>query len=108
MGHRGHNFFEPQPAQKEDISVFVLCQILHDWADEYCLTRLKHLRAGAGSKTQLVVVDRLIAYACDELVAYGIPGAEIPVPPKPLLPNFGRATSMSYNVDSISTAKNAR
>jgi hypothetical protein len=85
--------------QQQDISVFVLRNILHNWADEYCLTILKHLRAAAGPKTQLIVVDRLITCACDEPVALEIPGAERLVPPRPLLPNFGRAASMSYNSD---------
>ena len=72
--------------------------MLHDWADEYCLTILKHLRVAAGPKTQLVVVGWLMAYACDEPAAHEIPGAEFPVPPKPLLPNYGCANS-TYGTD---------
>ena len=73
--------------------------MLHDWADEYCVTILKHLRAAAGSKTQLVVVEQLIACVCDEPVTHEIPGAEVPVSPSPLLHNSGRAASMAYNTD---------
>ena len=73
--------------------------MLHDWADEYCLTILKHLRAAASPKTQLVIVDQLVMFACDEPATHEIPGAELPVPPKPLLPNFGRATSLTYHFD---------
>jgi hypothetical protein len=74
--------------------------VLHDWADEHCLTVLKYLREAAGSSTQLVIVEQLMACACDEPATREIPGAEIvPAPPEPLLPNLGRASSMSYNTD---------
>jgi hypothetical protein len=96
---KGHSFFDPQPAQKDDVSVFLVCGIMHDRADDYCLTIMKHLRVAAGPKTQLVIVEQLIACACDEPATHEIPGAEVPVPPKPLLPNLGRASSMAYNTD---------
>jgi hypothetical protein len=75
--------------------------VLHDWADEYCVTILKQLRVAAGPKTQLVILEQLAACVCDEPVTHEIPGAEVPVPPKPLLHNLGRAASMTYNMDLL-------
>ena len=75
--------------------------MLHDWADEYCLTILKHLRAAAGPKTQLLIVDQGVSFVCDEPAAREIPGAERPVPPQPLLRNMGRAVSDAYSIDIL-------
>jgi len=58
------------------------------------------LRAAAGPKTQLVICELHVAYACDDPATHEIPGAELPVPPYPLLPNLGRAGSLPYTFDA--------
>ena len=86
------------------MAVFLLCQISHDWADENCIRILKQLRAAAGPKTELVIFERQIAYACDEPASHETLGAELSVPPKPLLPNWGRAGSYVHGLDIIASS----
>lgn len=62
---------------------------------------LRHLRAAAQPSTQLVVVDNIMAHACEEPAANEIPGAAIAPPPKPLLSNLGEANSVAYLVDVL-------
>lgn len=68
--------------------------MFHDWADEYCLTLLKDLDSAADSKIDLVIIEQVIA-------AREIPGAEIPIPPLPLLRNLSLACSQEYLADMV-------
>ncbi len=101
----GHDIFSPQPVR--NAAVFLVRAITHDWSDEYCVKFLTQLRAAATPSTQLVVVDNVISYAClDSQETLNIPGVKEvrPTAPKPLLPNFGTASAMTYLLDvSVST-----
>ncbi|EKM59060.1 uncharacterized protein PHACADRAFT_181077 [Phanerochaete carnosa HHB-10118-sp] len=95
----GHDCFAPQPQTGAD--VFLLKLILHDWADDYCLKILRHLRAAARPDTALVVIDALVPYACRgaEKEVAAIPGAEGDQAPEPLLANYGTANELVYFMD---------
>ncbi len=71
---------------------------MHDWSDEYCLTILKHLRAAAGPKTQLVIVELAMSFVSDEPATREIPGAELPAPPQPLLRSHASAQVYLYDI----------
>lgn len=73
--------------------------IVHNWSDKYCLQILRNLRNAAAPDTRLPIVDNLLSYACDDDSLKDIPGADRPVPPKPLLPNMGYAAATSYYTD---------
>ncbi|KAK0450342.1 S-adenosyl-L-methionine-dependent methyltransferase [Desarmillaria tabescens] len=92
-----HDFFEPQPIKAAD--VYLMRWIMHDWNDSMCISILKHLRDAAGPGTKLLIVDALMSYACQDSFACGIPGATKPLPPKPLLENFGHARVGEYLFD---------
>lgn len=123
-----HDFFGPQSAslQLNDYSqsVFLLKNILHDWSTDYNLRILRNLRAAAvPGKTVLVVVGNIMDYTCrdaeldlldeleeEEQAAHGhakngfavrkvVEGAVYKQAPKPLLPNYGVANEMAYNLD---------
>ncbi|SJL09409.1 uncharacterized protein ARMOST_12787 [Armillaria ostoyae] len=92
-----HDFFERQPIQAAN--VYLLRWIMHDWNDSLCISILKRLREAAGPGTKLLIVDALMSYACQDSSACGIVGAAKPLPPKPLLANFGHARVGEYLFD---------
>ncbi|KAF7791400.1 hypothetical protein EIP86_002414 [Pleurotus ostreatoroseus] len=95
---QAHDFFTAQPIQAP--AVFLLRMVLHDWSDKYCVKILTELRKAAGPKTQLLVVDNTLEYACkDTTCAREIPGAGTPLPPAPLLANNGAAGVLRYFAD---------
>ncbi|KLO13187.1 O-methyltransferase [Schizopora paradoxa] len=59
---KAHDFFEPNPIKNP--SVFFLKHITHDWSDLYVKKILEQLRDAAGPSTKLVVMDRIIPFAC--------------------------------------------
>lgn len=74
--------------------------ILHDWPDVSCIQILKAIRASAGPSSKLLLVEDLRPYACvDTTAASEIPGGVAPVPPLPLLPNWGHASLFGYLAD---------
>ncbi|VDB95385.1 unnamed protein product [Peniophora sp. CBMAI 1063] len=99
---QAHDFFGPQPVKNADF--FLIRMILHDYPDQDCLKILRNLRTAAKPSTQLIVVDNIMSYACDEPAANEIPGAAITPPPAPLLPNLGQANSTAYLMDVLMMA----
>ena len=47
------------------------------------------------------MVEQVFPTVCEEPAAHEIPGAVLPVPPKPLLRNMGRAGSVVYLIDML-------
>lgn len=94
-----HDFFTEQPRKATD--VFILRFITHDWADPYASKILKHLRDAAMDNTRLVLIDRIVPYACrysDPALAE-IPGGETTFGPEPLLANMGSTNVQKYFAD---------
>ncbi|THG98133.1 hypothetical protein EW026_g3996 [Hermanssonia centrifuga] len=103
---QAHDFFEAQPVKQP--SVFLMRMILHDWSDDKAVNILRHLCVAAGPETQLVIVDKILSYACTEDSFVGdIPGAVVErLPPSPLLPNFGYAAVSWYLADLMLNCHN--
>jgi hypothetical protein len=92
-----HNFFNAQPVKNAD--VFLLRAILHDWSDKYGLQILRNLREAAMPSTHLIIIDNVMLYACEDESLKEVPGAEIELPPAPLLPNGGHSRTTWYYED---------
>lgn len=71
---------------------------MHDWSDSTCLEILKHLRAAAGTETELIIIENLMEYACpDTTINKNVPGMSSEnIAPAPLLPNYGHANVFPY------------
>ncbi|KAF7311917.1 S-adenosyl-L-methionine-dependent methyltransferase [Mycena indigotica] len=96
-----HNFFSEQP--QISASVFVIKHASLDWADKYAKEIFSRLWDAATPDTTLLVLDIVMPLACRENAETSttshIPGAALPEAPEPLLPNYGGANDMAYNVD---------
>ncbi|GJJ14339.1 hypothetical protein Clacol_008603 [Clathrus columnatus] len=87
-GEKIRNFFTPQP--EADVGVFICRMILHDYGKNKATTILKNLRAAAGPKTKLLIVEQVSPYACRGYSSKF--GAKLhQEPSKPLLANGGKA-----------------
>ncbi|KAG6916253.1 hypothetical protein DXG01_007710 [Tephrocybe rancida] len=98
-----HNFFESQPMDR-DVSVFLVKQILHDWADEYCVKFLSQLRAVATEDTKLLLIESLIPYACHDPsgdTEQATASSNFHEAPKPLLANYGAVNELGYDLDFV-------
>ncbi|KAI0085840.1 S-adenosyl-L-methionine-dependent methyltransferase [Irpex rosettiformis] len=100
----------PQPQLPTVPDILLLRFILHNLSDKYATILLKHLRAIAKSSTKLIVVDYVVEHACltprnlDSESQDTIPGAAAPAAPSPLLPNYGLAGALTYQMDMIMLA----
>lgn len=95
---QAHDFFTPQPVK--NARVYCVRMILHDWPDSTCIQILKHIRAAAGPDTELIIIESLMEYACDDTtVDENVPGMKSRVASEPLLPNSGHANIFPYLCD---------
>ena len=98
-----HDMFLPQPQAFNAPDLFILRGIIHDCSDPYAVKILKTLRAVAGPRTQLLIIDRVLLYACPPHPQHRelFKAPNIPEPPAPLLANMGGAASILYAHDIL-------
>jgi hypothetical protein len=76
--------------------------VIHNWPNQYAIQILGHLReAAVPGKTRLLLVDFIAQYACKGThpIAKDIPGSDLASAPEPLLPNFGKAFDLTFQLD---------
>lgn len=80
-----YDFFEPQPI--ENAAVFVFKGVIHNWADKYAQKMLQRARNSAGLDTHLIIMDKIIPYACSSPAETSrpIPGVLKPDLPSPII-----------------------
>jgi len=98
---QAHDFFGPQPVR--GASAYLLKSIIHDWSDPYATQILTRIREAASPDSKLLVIDRILPYACrmddkdvEALDAIGIETEEVP---EPLPPNLGAGNPTAYATD---------
>lgn len=81
--------------------MFFLKMIIHDWSDEMSRIILGHLRDAATPSTKLLIMDRIVPYACKgvDKAAEGIPGLLTQDVPDVLPPNLGSWGPTTYHID---------
>lgn len=81
--------------------MFFLKMIIHDWSDEMSHIILEHLRDAATPSTKLLIMDRIVPYACKgvDKAAEGIPGLLTQDVPDVLPPNLGSWGPTTYHID---------
>lgn len=76
--------------------------IIHDWSDTPASQILRRLREAAEPHTKLLIIDRILPYACrvpEDAGIAKVPGYESEEVPEPLPPNLGAGTSTAYSLD---------
>lgn len=96
-----HDFFQPQPVR--GASAYLLKSIIHDWSDPYATQILTRIREAASPNSKLLVIDRILPYACrmddKEVEALDAIGIETEDVPEPLPPNLGAGNPTAYATD---------